>query len=757
MAGGSITVGTGITPPGNLAAGLDLDTQSFNAAFGVDVSTGTITFASPQDFRTGDALVYHDNGGTPVGTAKDAKGDVTQTLLDGQTYYVIVVNSTQIKLADSLADAMDYSATDNTAIPLVSTGTGTQSLVKTTVDLGVAQVTVPVAVTSQIVAVTLGAAGGATIDVAGSVSVNFVRDSDLAAIEDSNATNGKIVQAGGTVTVTAVDSSKIDAGAGAVSLGLGDDGLAVSVGLSTAYNNIANSVQAEIDDSIVSGTGSYADDIQGVVVSAQSDASIVGVTIAGSGSLGTDGGLGFTGAGAVSVNTIGNTAESEIGGDSEVTSLSGGVSVTAMDSSSIKAIAGALAFGLTLGDGGVGIAIGAGVAVNTVNDTASALIDDSSVGSASAVDVSGSSSATILALSFGVAGAATGGSAAGVSFAGAGSGSGNTITDTVSAEIEDESGVSADNGDVDVAATDSPTITAGAGAAALALAFGETGVSVSVGVSATSNSITDAVTAQVSASTVVAAGNVDLTATSTGAAIGSYTFAGSVAVGVGVYSGFGVTGAGAGSGNTITDTIEASIVAGSVVQALGIGSVVLTATDGAAITADAGGVALGLAGGSLGVGVGISLGAAAAVNTITNAIKAIIDDSNVSAANGVDLTAQTTGTIKALTFGIAGSVSGALGAGVSVAGAGSASSNTITNTVEALIQDRSEVTAGSVQLAATAGATIDATAGGVAVGAGFGIGGGAAISVGLSVSSNEIGGPARPPAIRSRPRSTPRA
>ena len=60
----------------------------------MDFATGTIHFAAPDGFQTGDRVVYSSNGGPAIGG-----------LVNGAIYYVRVINPTTIKLAHSLAEA----------------------------------------------------------------------------------------------------------------------------------------------------------------------------------------------------------------------------------------------------------------------------------------------------------------------------------------------------------------------------------------------------------------------------------------------------------------------------------------------------------------------------------------------------------------------------------------------------------------------------------------------------------------------------
>ena len=205
--------------------------------------------------------------------------------------------------------------------------------------------------------------------------------------------------------------------------------------------------------------------------------------------------------------------------------------------------------------------------------------------------------------------------------------------------------------------------------------------------------------------------------------------------------GFSFAGAGAGSGNTIKNTVKAAISGGSTVTTTGAGAAVnLMATDTSKIIADAGGAAIAAAGGQ-GGGASISVGISIADNEIGNQILALIDASTVTSAAGVGLSASSTGTIDAFTFGGAVAISGGMGGGVSGAGSGSEASNWIHNTVSASIQNGSSVTtnnAGSVSLTATDSATITADAAGGSVSIAAGAGGAGAISIGAAIADNDI-------------------
>ena len=122
-------------------------------------------------------------------------------------------------------------------------------------------------------------------------------------------------------------------------------GAALSAGVSVAMNDIANQVFAVIDGSTVTSAGS-------VGLLATSSATIDALTIAGAigAAGGQGGGFSFAGAGAGSGNTIKNTVKAAIlNGSTVTTTVAGAVSLTARDTSFIKADA-----------GGVGIAAAGG-------------------------------------------------------------------------------------------------------------------------------------------------------------------------------------------------------------------------------------------------------------------------------------------------------------------------------------------------------------------------------------------------------------
>jgi hypothetical protein len=135
--------------------------------------------------------------------------------------------------------------------------------------------------------------GGFSFDLAGAVAYNEITDSVTAEIVDSTVT------AGGDVLVSAKDTAKILAITGAGSVIISSSSGA-AIGLSIAINEIQNHVLALVDNSTINAGGK-------VEVKADGGADIDAWAIAGAGSVSTGSTsllVHFEGAGAVTINTI---------------------------------------------------------------------------------------------------------------------------------------------------------------------------------------------------------------------------------------------------------------------------------------------------------------------------------------------------------------------------------------------------------------------------------------------------------------------
>ena len=614
---------------------------------------------------------------------------------------------------------------------------------------------------AAITGVAIGGSFAQNFSLGGSVAVNAIDNSIMADVSASNAT-----ATSGSVTVSASDTSQIETIAGALSLAVAlKSGSAVSaaLGASVAISSIGSLSQADAVTATIEN-GSTVSATDSVSVTATASPAITSFSIAGaaSGDFGEGGAaLGIDGAGAGSSNKIYVTVQALIETSSTVTTTnSGDVYLTASDTASIEAIAGgvALAGAYTGGEGAAGIAVsvGAAVAINDITADTFAEIESATVNSAGAVDLSALNSATILAVAVGVAGSLAGGGNVGVAFGGAGSGTGCDVTDETEALILNSGttpSIVTSGTDVDLTATESPGIVAAAGTLAfsVALASGDANVAPAIGVSVAINSITATVTANINDSTVTAGGNVLVSAQTQPPAndesIKAITVAGGVAVGGSEDVGVAFAGAGAGSSNTLNNTVTASITSCEGTNSLGkpiavtaTGNITLSALDNSSILADGGGATVSVAVGTVAVAPGI--GAGFATNTINNSTNAYIDASQVAATGQVSLSAKSTPDIEATAFGVAVSVAFSGEVGVAGAGSGASASNTITNTVEAYIQDGSTVSAAStatdaVSLTATDQPTYTATSGSGSLG--FTVGqASVALAVGVSIAENTV-------------------
>lgn len=596
----------------------------------------------------------------------------------------------------------------------------------------------PADMTTQIFNLSIGGTGAEVFAFGGSVSLNYSRNAVSAEI-----TSGADVTAAKAVTIAAGDTVDLISISGAVAIVIhgSQAGREGAIGISVAVNDISNHNTAKIDASTAVAA-------EGVSVAADVSPSIVAITVGGA-FAGTTvpRGIAIAGAGAGSGNTLDNTVIASISGGSHVSNTGGAyaVEVAASDTSTIQADGGGVTVGVT--KRGTSVTFAAGAAINNITNHLTATIDASTVTSAGAIDVVAMSDETITAIAIGFAGAVTYGTGGGLDLTGAGSGAGNTMNNTVTASItasnesdpdDPHSVTSGGTGAITVQATDDSTIKAYTGAAAIAFVKpSENGPSSAIGVSVSVNDITNVVTAKIDDSRVAAGGAVSLIATST-AYIEAITVAGGVGVGSGVIV---FAGAGAGSQNTVDNTTKAIISGGSNVTSGNGQAVRLTATDDSTINADGGGLALGFNGGKDG-GVAGALGAAAAVNEVSNTTTASIDASTVTSDGAVNVVAQSTqAKIFTVTVGVQGTLAIGGEGNFAFAGSGSGSGNTITNTIEASIANDSTVTTangGNALVKALDHSKITAGAGALGVSIAGGTVAAAALSVAASIVISNI-------------------
>ena len=500
---------------------------------------------------------------------------------------------------------------------------------------------------ATIIGLTTGVAVGAVAGVI-SLSANVIDGTTEAAILNNGATASNVT-AGGDVTITAKDTSEIDA----IAIGVSGAG-AVAFGLAIAVNAIgvpgaANTVETAITGSTLNTSGA-------LTMSAESSEIIRGFAIGVSGSGGVA--VQLTAMGNAIVNsTLSEVTDSTVSAAGDVTieaqdiapslipGLPSGVQTTidnATSGSPISLSGNILAVMVSVaGTGGVAVngvlsgnLISNTIRTDIVNSTVRAGVNSSgTVTNASAnVSLSATSSDAIMALTVGVAGSGA--------VAVNATGFGDVIADTIAATISGGSTVKS-GGSMNLSAEDASHITS------LAISVAGTG-GVAVGALIGANVITNTVETEISGSTVT---------TGTGAG-GTLTLdAESEATIIGLTAGVAGSGAGAGvlslSANVIDGTTEAAIVnnGATASNVTAGGNVTITAKDASEIDA----IAIGVSGtGAVAVGLAIAVnevGASGAANTVETAITG----STVNTSGALTMSAQSSEIIRGLALGVSGS------------------------------------------------------------------------------------------------------
>lgn len=192
----------------------------------------------------------------------------------------------------------------------------------------------------------VGGAGSGAVSATAGMALN-----DIHALVDAHVGGGAFVESSGSVRVSALDASTISSfsgnGAGAAYVG---------IGAAAAYNEIANTVRALVDDATVTVAAGSLD------VSSRSSATIFGIAAGGGGAIV---GIG----GSVAVNYIENTVLAYL--KSADVDAAHNVVLLAEWDGVVDSNAGAI------GVGAVGI--GGSVAMNTLRNTTRAFVDDSTV------------------------------------------------------------------------------------------------------------------------------------------------------------------------------------------------------------------------------------------------------------------------------------------------------------------------------------------------------------------------------------------
>ena len=543
-------------------------------------------------------------------------------------------------------------------------------------------------------------------------SVNLV-ESTSEAIVGAGST---ITSTSGSITVRATDDSDVTADAGGVALAWakakGDTNVTATFGVAFAINEIRSTARAEVHDAVLVSAVD-------IIVEADSSPEIDALAVAGSLAAGTGGSqansiITLAGAGAGAGNTIINTVSAIVTGS--ILEAEGGVLVRAHDDSDIGTDAGGVAISANTSGGGAlkSVAVGLSIALNTITNTVTASIDPTTV-TAAGVLTGGTESVVVEAISSAVIRSLTIAGAGG-SGAGAGAGSGNTISNTITANVSGGSTITA-AGDVRIEANDRSSIVADAGGLAIAINVTQSNnpstvnAALSLGIVVAINRIANDVKATVVGSTIAADGAVSVLATSV-PTIRAFTLA--VAVSIQKMSGgsssfdLNFAGAGSGSGNKVDNIVEASVT-GSTLSGTTItvrASMPEAAGGDPTIWARTIGVAFGLNLGSETVSATLTVGIAVAVNSIGvkdaatdrgNAVRAIVDDSRLTAPAGIVVRANVSATIEVFSLGasVAVAVPYAVVPSAAISVGGAVVLNEIRGDIDAQVRNGSDLCAGT--------------------------------------------------------------
>jgi hypothetical protein len=572
----------------------------------------------------------------------------------------ITINATDTALIQSVAGAVGASAANGLGAAVAynsSDRTTTARVEGSQTQLDVNTLSINAKAKGTIESLSVGVGGGKEAGLAGSASINFIKNGVDAHIKDASAsTNNPSPISAIALTLTAEDESSIKSLAGGIA-----GAQTAAIGAAVAVNEIGDKnkgVQAYIDNSVIKTEASS--------TTAKFIGNIQTLAIGGSGS------GNFALGGGVAINTINNPVLASVRNKSQVT-VDRNITLETTDNSTIQALGGGVA-------GSGQAAFGAAVVKNLIGNDAArgiqASIDNATVTSnQGAIAIKAQSSAKIETIGVGGSGAGN--------FALGGSVVLNDIALPVAAFISNQAKVTALQ-DISVTATQNSNISVISGGLAGA---GNSAVGAAV---ATNTIKSNGIQAYINQATVESiSGKVEVSA----------TFSGEIkAAGVGG-SGAGAFAAG---GSVVLNEITLPIAAFiSEAKVTANKEILLAANQNSKISALSGGVA--------GAG-GSAVGAALATNKISgNGVQAYIDKGTVESKSGiVKVSATTLGTIESLGIGGAG-------AGTFTAG-GSVILNEINLPVAAFITNQTKVTTDQeVILNALENTQISAKAGGVAV------------------------------------------
>ncbi|MGC9328912.1 MAG: beta strand repeat-containing protein, partial [Candidatus Hinthialibacter sp.] len=539
--------------------------------------------------------------------------------------------------------------------------------------------------------------GGATVGVGASIGVSVARNfigwkaTDITATYSTSDAQLRNLQTNDTVKIAS------GARAGDVYKYLGDAREDVNLSMEDygdqdlwEHINLeqsANEVQAYVENSSIIAGGN-------LTQTADSEQNIDAIVFSGSAAVsgGAIAGVSVSGAGSGVVNRIASRVRAFIDGDGANDINAGGISLSAVNHSTINAISGAASVAAAFsGVAAVSVSLGAGVAINEISNDVKAFIQDVDAHLRGSVSLKAEDASTITSTVFAASMAISGG-LAGAAVSLSVSVAENTIENDVQAWIQNAS-VNA-GGDVSVQALEEASINATSAAAGV-------GVSISIGAGVSAGGAWSVVTVQnttkafVDSSSLILGGDLTISATDSADAK-SDVVAASLAGGL-----VAVAVAGSISMVTITPAVEARVINSSIRAA----EVKINADS--AIVSHATGV---------GAAVGAGIGAAAAGtvsevnlgrgNSVYEIVASIDDGANVNdrtviEAEKLDITAVSSDDLFAESYAGSGSV---------VAGAGSESTVSTDNSTLAYIGDYARLAVGTFVLTSDHNQDVDSKA-----------------------------------------------
>ena len=713
---GAGPVGVGVAAAGSAAVNkITTQVQAFIDGNGVDGISASSVRLSASDTSTIEAVTGTaalSAGFGAVGVAVSVSGSLAHNEIDNDIA-AYIINADAVEATGTAAgDGIFIEASEEASIEALTTAASLSTAI---------------------------GAVGVSISGAGATATNIILTTTNAYIADST------VMSAGDVVLEAMDTSTISAivatASGAV--GGGAVGVGVSIGASLARNFIGwdlilgvvpEEVPAEVQAYISGSTITAAGDLEQRAIT---DETIEAVVLAGSAAIGAGGvGVGVAGSGVRTTNRIATNVKAFVNESSIINA--GSVSLSADDTSKIKAQAGAASISGGFGGVGVAVSIGGATARNQISNDVAAYIDASMVtASAGNIEITARETATINALST-AASVSTAFGIIAIGISGAGATATNIILTTTNSYVTNSTLVS--EGDVVLEATDTSTISATVAAASSAVGGGGVGAGSSIGASLARNfigwdliagvepeEVPAEVQAWISKSSILATGNLIQTATAN-QNIDAQVLAGSAALAAGGAASSG-SGAFVSARNQVSTNVKAYID-GSGTTGIDASGITLLADDTSTITAVGGAAGIAQAFGLVS-GQSQSIGASRAQNEISNRVAAfIVNASDVDSDQGnIKITASENATINARS--VATAVAQSVGAlqGISYSGAGADATNVILTTVKAYVASSDLASSADVIIEALNVSTIDARVAATAD----------ALAVGLISFSSSIG------------------